>query len=74
MDRFSDFSATREIAAISVHYHNIRGGIGGGTASLLVKTLDLETIDIVVYTSFPTCHCSTVASRTVGANGPWRGR
>jgi hypothetical protein len=37
MDRVSDFSATREIAEISVHYHNIRGGVGGGTASMLVK-------------------------------------
>jgi hypothetical protein len=27
MDRFSDFSATREIAEISVHHHNIRGGL-----------------------------------------------
>jgi hypothetical protein len=26
MDRFSDFSATREVAEISVHYHNIREG------------------------------------------------
>jgi hypothetical protein len=32
MDRFSDFSATRGIAEISVHYHIIRGGVGGGTA------------------------------------------
>jgi hypothetical protein len=39
MDRFSDFSATREIAEISVHYHNIRRGVGGGTAfyGILVK-------------------------------------
>jgi hypothetical protein len=37
MDIFSDFSATREIAEISVHYHNIRGGVGGDTASILVK-------------------------------------
>jgi hypothetical protein len=37
MDRFSDFRATREIAEISVHYHNISGGVGGGTASIFVK-------------------------------------
>jgi hypothetical protein len=29
------------IAEISVHYHNIGGGIGGGTASTLIKTLRL---------------------------------
>jgi hypothetical protein len=28
-----------QIAEISVHYHNIGGGVGGGTASILVKTL-----------------------------------
>jgi hypothetical protein len=28
-----------QIAEISVHYHKIGGGIGGGTASILVKTL-----------------------------------
>jgi hypothetical protein len=29
------------IAEISVHYHNIGGGVGGGTASTLIKTLRL---------------------------------
>jgi hypothetical protein len=28
-----------QIADISVHYHNIGGGVGGRTASALVKTL-----------------------------------
>jgi hypothetical protein len=29
------------IAEISVYYHNIGGGVGGGTASTLIKTLRL---------------------------------
>jgi hypothetical protein len=34
MDRFSDFSATREIAEISVHYHYIKGGGAEGIGDL----------------------------------------
>jgi hypothetical protein len=37
MDRFSDFSATREIAEISVDYTVIyKRGVGGGTASTVL--------------------------------------
>jgi hypothetical protein len=48
MDRFSDCSATK-IAAISVHYYNIKGG--GGLVGMIhpYKYIILETIEIILY-------------------------
>jgi hypothetical protein len=42
----------QKIAEISVHYHNIKGGLAGLVHPYKLKSIDLETIDIIMYDSF----------------------
>jgi hypothetical protein len=50
--RVSDASATK-IAAISVHYHNIKGGCGMAPSKLL-KSIYLESITSILYIVYST--------------------
>jgi hypothetical protein len=54
-----------------VHYHNIMGGLAGVVHTYLLKSIDLETIDIEVYACFHTRHCSTVGTGQQHRRSKW---